>query len=731
MATFRGTAGDDDFRGTSARDTFRFGENEGVDIIFGFNVFGDRIVYTDRSVDGFDDIDVSRLTLSGTTSAVIESNDQITVLWDVDPDDLDRFDFVFETGDNDGDDFDDAFDDLDDLPGELDRNDIARRVDADDQTQRLGVQVGEDRFAKATVIADDTTDTELVLTVRDGDGEIVRSFFVREDSELNLDPVIAPLDGGGFALAWTFEDDDDPEDTRILVQTYTEDGVRIGSTKRIGGDDDRHVSPLAVGLDDGGFVVVADNDASGTLIAQAFTAAGEFDGPRVTVTSGTFSDVDLVDVDGGYRVTWNDGEGDRSRSFGTDGGQPDDGTIRGTSGADRLQGTEGDDRLLGAGGDDRLFGRGGNDALNGGGGDDGLLGGAGDDVLKGSAGSDVLVGEGGNDELFGGTGADYLYGGDGDDALRGGDGRDLLRGESGRDVLIGNAGDDRLFGGADDDELRGGTGDDGLLGGAGDDVLVGGAGNDVLVGEAGRDVLSGGTGTDYLYGREGDDTLRGGEDRDVLAGDDGHDTLFGDGGNDRLSGGADDDGLYGGVGHDSLLGGAGDDVLDGGAGNDVLLGEDGSDELSGGAGTDYLYGLDGADTLRGGAGRDVLRGGAGDDVLMGGEGNDRLFGGAGDDVLYGNDGADSFTGGAGADAFVKVGGSGYAAVTDFERGTDVIVFEGTGADSFDDLTIGSNAAGDATARVGNTRIVVLGVDENDLSAADFRFTASEGDWLAQ
>lgn len=182
-------------------------------------------------------------------------------------------------------------------------------------------------------------------------------------------------------------------------------------------------------------------------------------------------------------------------------------------------------------------------------------------------------------------------------------------------------------------ELQGGVTDITLAGSAGLSVIGNGDANDVEA-NAGDNLLDGGDGADTIDGGDGDDTLLGGL---------GNDDLAGDGGADLLYGGADNDVLYGDAGEDTLYGGSGNDEAEGGIGNDVLFGDEGSDTLDGG---------DGNDTIIGGIGDDDLAGDAGADLLNGGQGNDTLFGDAGADTLIGGAGADSLVGGAGGDTFV-------------------------------------------------------------------------------
>jgi Ca2+-binding RTX toxin-like protein len=98
------------------------------------------------------------------------------------------------------------------------------------------------------------------------------------------------------------------------------------------------------------------------------------------------------------------------------------------------------------------------------------------------------------------------------------------------------------------------------------------------------------------------------------------------------------DSLTGTAGPDDISGLGGDDTISGGAGDDVILGGDGVDNITGG---------DGDDRIDGGIGDDRIDGGKGDDLIFGGEGNDTL-------VYFGTpdtQGIDRLDGGAGNDLF--------------------------------------------------------------------------------
>ena len=147
-----------------------------------------------------------------------------------------------------------------------------------------------------------------------------------------------------------------------------------------------------------------------------------------------------------------------------------------------------------------------------------------------------------------------------------------------------------------------------------------------------------------------------------------------------------------------------------------IRGNDASESLEGTADADEIRGERGDDTLSGLGGNDVLRGGKGNDALFGGDGNDRLRGEAGDDVL---------TGGAGHDRFIFSDRGGSDIVTDFHHAEDVLFISAENILGMADLTISSDAAGDAVVSFfshGQTTSVTLhDITAASLSAADFIF----------
>jgi Ca2+-binding RTX toxin-like protein len=94
----------------------------------------------------------------------------------------------------------------------------------------------------------------------------------------------------------------------------------------------------------------------------------------------------------------------------------------------------------------------------------------------------------------------------------GGDGDDHAHGGGGDDDMSGNGGDDVLHGGGGDDSVAGGDGQDSCSGNGGNDLLTGGAGGDTLAGAGGHDTLEGGAGGDQLSGGGGGDVFLFGQD---------------------------------------------------------------------------------------------------------------------------------------------------------------------------------------------------------------------------
>lgn len=278
--------------------------------------------------------------------------------------------------------------------------------------------------------------------------------------------------------------------------------------------------------------------------------------------------------------------------------------------------------------------------------------------IVGTSGSETINGKGGNDWISGGAGNDTF----------------IYEMGSGYDTITDFAG--QQAGGSERDKL--------VLSGYDISAYL------TNVGDVWTVHYSGGTdtfrlvgvtelrGDDYVFITSLEDGLPGipASDGQLIRGNYDANILYGTSGADRIQGGGGNDSLYGGGGDDLIYGGSGDDYLFGESGNDTLYGEDGDDFIDGGDSDDVIYGQAGNDTIYGQAGHDALYGGDGNDTIYGGDGNDTISGGDGNDTIRGGAGSDILTGGLGIDKFLfqAAASNGSDQITDFQRGTDKLVF---------------------------------------------------------
>ena len=107
-------------------------------------------------------------------------------------------------------------------------------------------------------------------------------------------------------------------------------------------------------------------------------------------------------------------------------------------------------------------------------------------------------------------------------------------------------------------------------------------------------------------------------------------------------------------------------------------------------------------------------------IVIGSNGNDTLIGGPQGDYLFAGTGKQTMTGNGGADRFVFDFGSTKAKITDFDPGTDLLVFENAGRLNFGDVKI-SGYHGNTLVQVGDDRIELTGVRPHELTKHDFLF----------
>lgn len=280
---------------------------------------------------------------------------------------------------------------------------------------------------------------------------------------------------------------------------------------------------------------------------------------------------------------------------------------------------------------------------------------------------------------------------------------DTFTGEENNDIFYGEAGDDTIVSGSGNDKIYGGTGDDTIYAGRWRDTVNAGDGDDTVWGGAGRDVINLGKGNDVFE----DEDATGFWQSDTVNGGAGNDIINARGGHDILNGGVGNDTIFGGVGNDVIDGGGWADVIDAGDGNDTVRGGTGRDVIQLGAGNDVFE--DEANT--GYWQSDTINGGAGDDTINGRGGNEIITGGTDNDLL---------TGGVGNDTFAFTLGDGQDVITDFEDGVDVISFSGSGL-QFTDLSISTDANGDALVAYGSGDLITLSNAGGLLDVNDFGF----------
>ena len=553
------------------------------------------------------------------------------------------------------------------------------------------------------------------------DGEGV----IDDDDDAQTDPHVAALTGGGFVTVWV---DDAGDNNDIYFERRSSSGALLGSNDiRITSDSENNNDPDVIGLSDGGFFVVWDDDTNNRIEGQRFDSGGAAVGSQVLIASGgVISEPRLsLTTDGRILVTWRaDSDIDMVIL------DPRGTTISGGSGNDIITSLSTSSTVNGLGGNDTIFGQDGNDRLNGGDGADTLNGGAGNDTLEGGLGGDTLIGGSGIDTaLYSNSAAGVIVrlslgnGSGADASLDTLSGIENVQGSSHADTLIGDNGANVLAGLSGDDTLQGLGGDDTLIGDGGNDTVFGGQGIDTLSGGSGIDTLNltqegnafgitaNLTAGNFFYFVQGQffgifvtetatgfENIVGSASGDHLIGDFLANQLEGGGGDDRLDGGGGSDTLLGGIGNDTLIGGAGVDTMKGDVGDDTYYVDDAADGITelAGNGNDVAFivnvstytlsdhvdvgaafgstlniiGSSGANTLIGSNLNNILNGGGGDDLIFGVAGANSLIGGTGNDSLVSGTGAESMRGDAGNDVYII--GDGDLVFEDVGGGTDTV-----------------------------------------------------------
>jgi Ca2+-binding RTX toxin-like protein len=368
-----------------------------------------------------------------------------------------------------------------------------------------------------------------------------------------------------------------------------------------------------------------------------------------------------------------------------------------------------------------------------------ILGSSEPDTLNGASGDDTIIGYSGNDVIYGGLGNDQLIGGTGYDTYIFNSGsehivaeiQDSLTEDGGRVIFSSNISGDtfRLF---EDDVgvsiFAIGTLIDGVVdrsgttalnidisavkafdvyfldGNAGNNLIVGGIGYDHITGNAGNDTLLGGAGYDDLYGGDGDDILQGGTGYDQLVGGEGSDIYLYTSENELdYAESIFDNGT---LGIDEIRSAASIYINDGfhvyGV-ERIILGT-GMGAVADTTGTTNIN----VDVSMNGEGYTII-GNNGNNSLVGSGVGDSIYGGGGNDTINGWYGNDTLSGGAGGDVFLfnsPVSLGNVDTITDFVKGTDLILLEGA-FDLLEGINSTNFAAGAGLTSASNSDIRII------------------------
>ena len=587
----------------------------------------------------------------------------------------------------------------------------------------LGNDVYEFSYGGSDEIADTGGIDEIILLVRDENGNDPRKSFERVGNDL----VISQTDGSSMTIKNQFLDSSSVEYVNYHLNGSSLGKEKISSLQIASGSLDETAN-LLVGTN-------ADQTFSydGAAILSVWTNAG---GDIITTGSGA----DWVRTGAGDD-TINAGEGD-DHVFAGEGND----TVYMSPGADIEDGGDGVDTLIlsdwagsysgtlnletganfAAGGTDNsnhkiynfenittqnvgnmtIIGTSGDNIIVTGSGDDVITGGAGNDLIYPGDGNDIVNAGPGDDVIVASPGADFENGGDGNDTLMAANGAGFseitynlsngTQGLTGGDLTVGFTNIENIklgylyttgehvgtttnytiIGSDENNIIETSNGDDKIDGGSGNNTLKGGAGEDTYVyrfKDGKTNITDTGENTLNLISRNSDGTRLFGE---MYIDDQGQLVIEGNkttAPNAQLvaTGITDlywtaDDNSYSPFStkvYDANVHNLQDDV------SFTFIGTHQSNEITTNTTGKYteVYAGDSSDIIKiSGSGLSYVRSGGGDDELYGGEGNDELIGGTGDDTLQAGSGNDFLTGGEGADTFIfKLGETGADTIRDF------------------------------------------------------------------
>lgn len=165
------------------------------------------------------------------------------------------------------------------------------------------------------------TDT-IALQLFDSAGvKIGSEITVNLDQNVQSDPKVTALEGGGYVVTWTWYGQDDPASTSeqqggVFAQLFNATGSKIGSASLVNTNvAGNQYDPQIVGLKGGGYVIVwsenIENSGSYTEInAQVFDANGQKVGGELEINvnetgSQQYHKITAL-AGGGFAITWHD-----------------------------------------------------------------------------------------------------------------------------------------------------------------------------------------------------------------------------------------------------------------------------------------------------------------------------------------------------------------------------------------------------------------------------------------
>ncbi|MDD9908823.1 MAG: hypothetical protein OXR62_03940, partial [Ahrensia sp.] len=420
------------------------------------------------------------------------------------------------------------------------------------------------------------TDTEpdndsIDILIEQPNGTNITSVLELDDTGRNAQ--VAALSNGNFVVVW--EDfNTGGGDIRAWVLTPT--GTSVNGPFAIASGANSQNEPDVIGLPDGDFVVVWDDDTTDQLLARQFNANGTTDGSTFVIdnVNGTTPSLSAT-ADGRILIAWEDAATDNIFASIWD---PRDGSIVG----------------------DQFINSGNVTILNNSG---PITGGPNGGTITGTDFEDTIIGQNGNDLIIGGLSLDTIDAGGGNDTIR----------------IFNNEFSDNIDGGAGTvdtlDLSQRTTGSGAVVDLRNDTYSLQGLGPNSIVnvervfGTQLNDTFSGGgSGFDSFFAGNGNDTFlfRIGDGFPDFHGQGGTDTadfssfpttdFFVDLASGGYRFGTTTPGAFSGdlTSVENYVGGGGMDVVIGNASNNVINGGAGIDDMSGGLGNDrYIVGLSG------------------------------------------------------------------------------------------------------------------------------------------